>query len=297
MSAAAEMRAAPPGEAAANDARLERLRLMSLSFPALALVTLVCLGPTVWLLYLSFVEGDAYSLAHWRRMIDNASYLRIFYQTFEISAVVTVLAALLGYPVAYLIAQLPRFWSRLCLALVLIPFWTSLLVRTYAWLVILQRRGVLNEWLTDLGVIAEPLQLMHNYTGTVIGMLHIMLPFLILPTYGALLSIDRAYMRAAANLGASPTRAFWTVFFPLSLPGLIAGSLLVFILCLGFYVTPALLGGGRVMTVSMKIQQNAGLYFDWGAASAMGGALLLATFVIFLVLNRALAIEKVVGAR
>ena len=128
-------------------------------------------------------------------------------------------------------------------------------------------------------------------------MLHIMLPFLILPTYGALLLIDRSYMRAASSLGASPARAFATVYFPLSLPGLIAGSLLVFILCLGFYVTPALLGGGRVMMVSMKIQQNAALYFDWGAASALGIALLVATLAVFVVLNRALSIERVLGAR
>ncbi len=297
MTAAADLPVAMTPSLAERDARLERLRLMSLSFPALLLVALVCLGPTLWLLYLSFVQGDSFTLAHYQRMIENASYGRIFYQTFEISAVVTTLAVLLGYPVAYLIAQLPPVWSRLCLALVLIPFWTSLLVRTYAWLVILQRRGLLNDWLIGAGIVDEPLQLMHNYTGTVIGMLHIMLPFLILPTYGALVAIDKSYMKAAANLGASPTRAFWTVFFPLSLPGVIAGALLVFILCLGFYVTPALLGGGRVMMVSMKIQQNAALYFDWGAASALGGALLFATVLIFVVLNRALAIERVVGAR
>jgi putative spermidine/putrescine transport system permease protein/spermidine/putrescine transport system permease protein len=178
---------------------------------------------------------------------------------------------------------------------VLIPFWTSLLVRTYAWLVLLQRRGLINETLQDWGLIDAPLRLVHNYTGTVIGMLHIMLPFMILPLYAALRAVDANYMRAASNLGASPVRAFWTVFFPLSLPGVIAGSLLVFILSLGFYVTPALLGGGRVMMVSMKIQQNAGLYFDWGAASALGVVLLAITFVIFWVLGRFMRIERLFG--
>jgi putative spermidine/putrescine transport system permease protein/spermidine/putrescine transport system permease protein len=178
---------------------------------------------------------------------------------------------------------------------VLIPFWTSLLVRTYAWLVLLQRRGLINETLQDWGLIDAPLRLVQNYTGTVIGMLHIMLPFMILPLYAALRAVDANYMRAASNLGASPVRAFWTVFFPLSLPGVIAGSLLVFILSLGFYVTPALLGGGRVMMVSMKIQQNAGLYFDWGAASALGVVLLAITFVIFWVLGRFMRIERLFG--
>ena len=194
-------------------------------------------------------------------------------------------------------SQLPRHAANLCLVLVFIPFWTSLLVRTYAWLVLLQRKGLINSWLLDLGLIDAPIRLVHNYTGTVIGMLHIMLPFLILPTYNALKSIDRTYLLAAANLGATPARAFWTVFFPLSMPGVIAGSLLVFILCLGFYVTPALLGGGKVTMVSMQIQQNAALYFDWGAASALGVVLLAATILLFLVVARSLSLEKLMGGR
>lgn len=272
----------------------ERYSLLGLSAPALFIVGLVVFIPVGWLFWLSVIDAGELSLAHYRRIAD-ATHVRIFYVTFEISILVTVLALLLGYPLAYLMSQLSPRWAGICMIFVLIPFWTSLLVRTYAWLVLLQRRGLINETLQDWGLIDAPLRLVHNYTGTVIGMLHIMLPFMILPLYAALRAVDANYMRAASNLGASPVRAFWTVFFPLSLPGVIAGSLLVFILSLGFYVTPALLGGGRVMMVSMKIQQNAGLYFDWGAASALGVVLLAITFVIFWVLGRFMRIERLFG--
>ena len=283
--------------ALAADAASERRRILSLSLPAAAIITLIVFLPTLWLFGLSFVEGEVFSLAHYQRMIDSSAYYKIFRQTFSISITVTALALLLGYPLAYLMAQLPRRAANLCLVLVFIPFWTSLLVRTYAWLVLLQRKGLINAWLLDAGLVDTPIRLVHNYTGTVIGMLHIMLPFLILPTYNALKSIDANYMLAAANLGASPVRAFWTVFFPLSLPGVIAGALLVFILCLGFYVTPALLGGGKVTMVSMQIQQNAALYFDWGAASALGVVLLAVTLLLFWVIGRALPLDRLMGGR
>lgn len=278
------------------DERRERLTFLGLSGPALFVVTVLVFLPVGWLFWLSLVDDGQLSLVHYRRLA-NATHFSIFYTTFEISVLVTVLALLLGYPLAYLMSQLPPRWAGICMIFVLIPFWTSLLVRTYAWLVLLQRRGLVNETLQNLGIIAEPLRLMHNYTGTVIGMLHIMLPFMILPLYASLRAVDQNYMRAAANLGASPVRAFWTVFFPLSLPGVMAGSLLVFILSLGFYVTPALLGGGRVILVSMKIQQNAGLYFDWGAASSLGVILLVITFLIFWILGRFMRIERLFGGR
>lgn len=278
------------------DERRERLTFLGLSGPALIVVTVLVFLPVGWLFWLSIVDDGQLSLVHYRRLA-NATHFSIFYTTFEISVLVTVLALLLGYPLAYLMSQLPQRWAGICMIFVLIPFWTSLLVRTYAWLVLLQRRGLVNETLQNLGVISEPLRLMHNYTGTVIGMLHIMLPFMILPLYASLRAVDQNYMRAASNLGASPVRAFWTVFFPLSLPGVMAGSLLVFILSLGFYVTPALLGGGRVILVSMKIQQNAGLYFDWGAASSLGVILLVITFLIFWILGRFMRIERLFGGR
>ena len=290
------LRAGDNAAALRRDELRERGQLLGLSVPALIIVGVVVFIPVGWLFWLSFTDGDQLSLIHYRRIAD-ATHFRIFYLTFEISILVTVLALVLGYPLAYLMSQLPPRWAGICLIFVLVPFWTSLLVRTYAWMVLLQRRGLINQTLMDLGLIDLPLRLVYNYTGTVIGMLHIMLPFMILPLYASLRTVDANYMRAAANLGASPIRAFWTVYFPLSTPGVIAGSLLVFILSLGFYVTPALLGGGRVMMVSMKIQQDAGLYFDWGAASALGVVLLAITLLVFWVLSRFMRIERLYGGR
>jgi putative spermidine/putrescine transport system permease protein/spermidine/putrescine transport system permease protein len=175
---------------------------------------------------------------------------------------------------------------------VLIPFWTSLLVRTYAWLVLLQKKGLINNIALDIGLISEPIKFVHNTTGTLIGMVHIMLPFLILPLYANMRSIDKDCLKAASSLGATPTRAFWTVFFPLSLPGLTAGLLIVFVLCLGFYVTPAILGGGRVIMAAMKISSNIELYFSWGAASALGVVLLVITSIILFIASKLVSMDQ-----
>jgi putative spermidine/putrescine transport system permease protein/spermidine/putrescine transport system permease protein len=190
-------------------------------------------------------------------------------------------------------SQLPKKWAGICMIGVLIPFWTSLLVRTYAWLVLLQKKGLLNNVLIDLEIIAEPIKFVHNTSGTLIGMAHIMLPFLILPLYANMRSIDKDCVRAAASLGAKPSRAFWTVFFPLSIPGLLAGLLIVFVLCLGFYVTPAVLGGGRVIMAAMKISSNIELYFSWGAASALGVVLLVVTMAILFLASKLVSLDQI----
>jgi len=277
--AAADM-SAPDMNAAGlrRDERFERLRLFGLSSPALLLVLVILVLPVGWLFYVSFIGADgSFSLENYARMINRKSYARIFWTTFEVSVLTTGLCVLIGYPFAYFLAQLPQRFANLCLITVLLPFWTSLLVRTYAWLVLLQKNGLINNWAISLGLWDEPVKLVHNLNGTLIGMVHIMLPFLILPTYGAMRAINRDYINAAANLGASPRRAFWTVFLPLSTPGLFAGALMVFVLCLGFFVTPAVLGGGRVIMVSMKIVSNIELFVNWGAASALGVVLLVLT--------------------
>jgi putative spermidine/putrescine transport system permease protein/spermidine/putrescine transport system permease protein len=276
--------------------RAERQRVFALCAPALLLVALVLFLPIGWLFYLSFVGAEGPTLENYVRMLHPA-YLKTFETTFEISFVVTLLCVLLGYPVAYLLSQLPKRVVPLVLACVLLPFWTSLLVRTYAWLVILQRRGLINGWLQDLGLIDEPLKIVHNFTGTTIGMVHIMLPFLVLPLYASMQAIDRDYIKAAANCGATPVQAFWQIFFPLSLPGLFAGVVLVFVLCLGFYVTPAVLGGGRVMMWSMQIESNVALYANWGAASALGVVLLVVTLGILFIMNRLFGVRQAIGGR
>ncbi len=273
------------GSAAAlkDDERRERLTIAGLSLPALLLVTVCLIIPVGSLLALSFIgaQGDL-SLENYQRLIDNKAYLAIFLTTFEISAVITLICVLLGYPLAYFITLLPPRAVGFAMLAIILPFWTSLLVRTYAWMVLLQKQGLVNSALLALGVIDEPIALLHNYAGTVIGMSHIMLPFLVLPLYGAMKAIDRDLIRAAANLGANPIVRFWTVSFPLSLPGLGAGALIVFVLSLGFYVTPALLGGGKVTMVAMRIQKSVALYPNWGAASALAVVLLVVTAFVLL---------------
>jgi putative spermidine/putrescine transport system permease protein len=281
----------------ARDARAERNRLLSLVVPALALIGFLLLIPLGWLTWQSLVNEGGLTPEHYLRLVEDETYFKSFVLTFEISGLVTLLAILLGYPVSYLLCQLPPRWAAFGLALVIVPFWTSLLVRTYAWMVLLQRRGLVNTWLMDLGVIERPIPFVHNVTGTTIGMLHIMLPFMVLPLYAAMRGIDKEFMRAAANLGATPRYAFWRVFFPLSQPGLFAGTVLVFVICLGFYVTPELLGGGRVIMVSMLVQRNVELYYQWGAASSVAVVLLVFVFIAFAALNRVLAVERVFGAR
>ncbi len=279
-----------------RDERLERLKLFGLGSPAMLLILVILVIPVGWLFYVSFIGADGtFSLENYERMLKRKSYARIFQTTFEISFLTTGLCILIGYPLAYFISGLPTRIANLCLITVLLPFWTSLLVRTYAWLVLLQKRGLVNDWGISLGLWDEPIKMVHNMTGTLIGMVHIMLPFLILPVYGAMRAIDRDLMKAAANLGASPKRAFWTVFFPLTLPGLFAGSLMVFILCLGFFVTPAVLGGGKVIMVSMQIVSNIELFVNWGAASALGVVLLVSTMVILWIASRFLNLEKMTG--
>ncbi len=279
-----------------RDARLERLKLFGLSSPALLLVLVILVIPVGWLFYVSFIGANGqFSLENYERMITRKSYARIFVTTFQVSLLTTGLCILIGYPLAYFLSQLPSRLASLCLITVLLPFWTSLLVRTYAWLVLLQKRGLVNDWGISLGLWEEPIKMVHNMTGTLIGMVHIMLPFLILPLYSTMKSINRDYMNAAANLGASPRRAFWNVFFPLSTPGLFAGSLMVFILCLGFFVTPAVLGGGRVIMVSMQIVSNIELFVNWGAASALGVVLLVLTMAILWIASRFLRLDQIAG--
>lgn len=274
--------------------RNERFKLFGLTLPYLGLVSCLIIIPIGWLFYMSFIGKDgSLSLEHYTRMLDSKAYIRIFITTFKISFLTTLICVVIGYPLTYFMSQLPKKWAGVCMIGVLIPFWTSLLVRTYAWLVLLQKKGLLNNVLIDLEIIVEPIKFVHNTSGTLIGMAHIMLPFLILPLYANMRSIDKDCVRAAASLGATPSRAFWTVFFPLSIPGLLAGLLIVFVLCLGFYVTPAVLGGGRVIMAAMKISSNIELYFSWGAASALGVVLLVVTMAILFLASKLVSLDQI----
>ena len=279
-----------------NHATKERRVLLGLTSPAVLCVLTIMVIPVAWLFYLSFIGSDGnFSLEHYQRMLDSKSYARIFFTTFKVSLLTTVICVFIGYPLAYFLSQLPARVANICMLSVLLPFWTSLLVRTYSWLVLLQRKGIINQVGMDMGFWDEPLKLVHNLSGTLIGMVHIMLPFLILPLYASMKSIPQDYMKASSNLGATPTQSFWQVFFPLSMPGLMAGSLIVFILSLGFFVTPAILGGGKVIMVAMQITSNIELFFDWGAASALGVVLLVMTFAVLFIASKLMRLDNVLG--
>ena len=278
--------------------RRETITILALSLPAIIAVCLVIVIPVGWLFSLSFLDSSGqFSLVNYQKMIEYKSYMRVFRTTFNVSFLTTFLCILIGYPLAYFLSQVPKKYVGLLMLTVLLPFWTSLLVRTYAWLVMLQRNGLINNFAIDLGIWDTPVKLAHNLNGTLIGMVHIMLPFLVLPLYAAMRRIDRQALQAAANLGATPMQAFWQIFVPLSLPGVVAGSLIVFVLCLGFYVTPAVLGGGKVILVSMQITAILEDQFNWGAASALGVVLLVATFIVLLVASRFLKLDAVMFGR
>lgn len=279
-----------------RDTVCERLLLFGLGLPALTLVTVTMVLPVGWLFWLSLFDDDGnFGMANYRRLIEQPSYARILLATFEISALTTAICIVLGYLLAYLLAQLPPRRAGLLMIGVLMPFWTSILVRTYAWLVLLQRDGVINSWGLGLGLWPHPLPLVYNMTGTVLGLVHILLPFLVLPLYGSMRAIDRDWMKAAASLGANPVAAFWRVYFPLSQPGLFAGAVIVFILCLGAYVTPAVLGGGKVIMAANAVASDIELFFNWGAASALGVVLLVLTGSLLYGASRLVRLDRVFG--
>jgi ABC-type spermidine/putrescine transport system permease subunit I len=258
--------------------RREKWVLFRIIIPALAIIGILMAVPILWLMSMSFVsvEGEV-GLANYRLFFSEPVYVQMFLMTFQIAFVVTALCVLLGYPVAYLLSIMPPPWSGLLLLAVLVPFWTSGLVRTFSWLIILQRKGIVNSFLVWANIVERPIPLVHNMTGVIIGMTHVMLPFLILPLYASMKSIDGNLMRAAANAGSSPTHAFFRVFLPLSMPGLVAGTIMVFVMSLGFYITPALLGGGRVKMIAQRIEESIALYPTWGPAAALAVLLLAMT--------------------
>ena len=270
----------------------EQRLLLGLALPAIVAVVVIIVIPVGWLFYLSFVDASGqFSVENYQRMIEYKSYARVFLTTFQVSILTTLICILIGYPLAYFLAMLTPRLAGIFMLTVLLPFWTSLLVRTYAWLVLLQKKGLLNDFAISAGIWDTPVKLVHNMTGTLIGMVHIMLPFLVLPLYSSMRKINRDLMYASANLGASPVQSFWRVYFPLSMSGMVAGSLIVFVLCLGFYVTPAVLGGGRVVMVATQITAILENQFDWGAASALGVVLLVATLLVLVAATRLLKLD------
>ncbi len=233
---------------------------------------------------------------HVERMApDQRVFGRILVRTFEISAIVTVWCLLLGYPLAYWLSTLPARRANILMILVLVPFWTSILVRVAAWIVLLQSAGLVNRALMASGVIEHPLALLFNRTGVIIAMTHILLPFMILPLYSVMKGIPPTYLRAAVSLGSPPLAAFFRVYVPQTYPGIGAGALLVFILSIGYYVTPALLGGADDQMLSYYIAQYTNVNVNWGMASALGAVLLAATLVLYALYRRVTKSELSLG--
>ena len=225
---------------------------------------------------------------------ERRIYTALFIKTIRVSLVITLLCLAIGYPVAWLIAHSPPRMSRMLLVLVLVPFWTSLLVRTTSWIVLLQQQGVVNDLLVWLGLVADGqrLTMIHNMTGTLVAMTHVLLPFMILPLYSVMRGIPAVQMQAAMSLGASWPRAFRQVYLPQSLPGVGAGCLLVFILAIGYYITPALVGGQSGQLISNFIAYHVQTSLNWGLAAALGCVLFVAVLLLFLVYDRILGLDR-----
>ena len=234
--------------------------------------------------------------ANYSRFVASAANLRVLANTFWVAALATVVCLALGYPYAYLMNIVRPRMAGLLLIAVLVPFWSSLLVRTYAWQVILRDTGIINTFLLDSGFIEEPIPLIRTTLGVMLGMSQILLPFMVLPIYAVMRRIDPEYTRAAANLGATPLAAFRRVFLPLSLPGVLAGSLLVFVLALGFYITPALLGSPKDTMISQFIANAVQQRLDWGIGATMAVILMGLTLVVLFVASRFIRLRDVFGS-
>jgi len=260
--------------------RFWRSREGALVLPALVFYVLIYLYPLTRVAGWSFFDPD-FTLKFYRELIAEPAYFKALRNTLEISVLVTLISLVLGYPLAYLMTTTTPRARRIITMLILIPFWTSILVRTFAWLVILGNNGLVNRALLGLGLVDAPQKLLFNMIGVQVGMVHVLLPFMVFPLYGVMSRIDLNVVRVARSLGAAPSRAFLHVFLPLSLPGVAAGSILVFLLAIGFYVTPALLGGPGQITLATLIDMMISTFLNFGFAATLGILLLVVVGGIF----------------
>jgi putative spermidine/putrescine transport system permease protein len=285
MRAARTVSGAPPGQV--FDAAFFEAVDPALASPAFFAAVERARGPLSAYYLLASVDlaRDAHGQIE-RAPESSRIYVDVLLRTLGISASVTLLCLLMGFPVALLLTQVSQRTADVLMVLVLLPFWTSLLVRTAAWTVVLQKEGMVNSLLMALGVISEPLALIYNRTGVLVAMTHVLLPFMILPLYNVLKAIPPQFMRAASSLGAPPATAFVRVYLPLAAPGVAAGSLMVFILALGYYITPALVGGGSDQMLSYFVATYTTDTGNWGLAAALGLLMLVTTLVLYAAAHR-----------
>jgi putative spermidine/putrescine transport system permease protein len=259
-----------------REQRRERFFFLGLAAPAIVIVGVSAMAPVLWILNQSFLTlaGEG-TLGNYEKILSSGLTWSSLGVTLALSLSTLVICVVLGVPLSLALASANRRVANRALVLIMLPLWTSILVRTYGWLVLLRRDGMINATLTSLGVIDQPLPLVYNFTGTLIGMVHYMLPLFVLPVYAAMRDIDGNVVRAAASLGAGFWRCVATVILPLSSGGLTSGSMIVFIYTLGFFITPAVLGGGKVNPIAIRIERTLSTFQDWGSASALGVLLLL----------------------
>lgn len=242
----------------------------------------------------SFTE-PSFGFARYVRIWNEPLYIQVFLRTLWIAGACTFFALLLGYPVAVLMARRGGWFAKLATICVLVPLWTSVLIRSYAWIILLERNGLINGWLRSLGLIDGPLRMLYTDGAVLMAMTHVLLPFMVLPIATALKSIPEDLPRAALNLGASRLHVFWHVTLPLSLPGVFAGCLIVFVMSLGFYVTPALLGGPRTLMIATLIGQQALELLDWPFAGALSFVLLVLSLGVTIAFKRLLKLDRVIA--
>jgi putative spermidine/putrescine transport system permease protein len=244
------------------------------------------------ILFLRSVTDPEPGFGNYERLVSDSTYITVLFNTIVVSIVVTATALLLSYPVAWFLVICPSGAMRWIFAIILLSMWTNLLARTYAWLVLLQNTGAINHFLMWLGIVDQPVALVNNMIGVIVGMTYIMLPFMILPLHATISAIDPALMQAASIAGASPGRVFRRVLLPLSLPGISAGCIMVFVMSLGYYITPALLGGAKDMMIAVLIAQQIQQLLNWGLGSAAAFVLLLITLVIYFIYIRFVGFKR-----
>ena len=279
-----------------TEERRETLRHVLMLLPAVLVLAVLFAYPLLGIVNRSVYKAG-YTLDMYRQIFRVPVYLQVILATFKVSALVTMVCLALGYPLAYVLATRRPRTAQLLMIIVVLPFFTSIIVRTYAWMVLLGRNGIVNQYLMALGFTDKPLLLLYNQGGVVIGMSYVLLPYMVLTVYSVMRSIDPRLVRAAHSLGASRLQAFRRVFLPLSLPGIAGGTLLVFILSLGFFITPALMGGPSDMMIAMLIEREVEITLNWSFASALAVILLALTLVGFTGYNRIVRLERIFEGR
>ncbi len=262
-----------------------------LLLPALLLLALAFLYPIGKMLLLSLFD-PSFTLRHYERLFGDPSYLKVLWVTFRIAISVTVCTLIIGYPLAYYLSQIRPKVAGMLMIFVVVPYFTSVLVRTYAWTVLLGTDGVINQALMKLHLIDHPLRIMYTGLSVLIGMTYVLLPYMVLALFSVMKGIDVRLLSAAESLGASRISSFVRVFIPLSMPGIAAGGLLVFILSIGFFITPALMGSPQDGMISMLIESQVETYFDWNFASALASVLLFCTILLFVAYERFVGLKR-----